>query len=255
MSNSSRALNNGLLLIELLAKESEPLTISECSRRLGLPKTSVLRLLSTLEESRYVYRDDRLRYHLGTKLLELQTSDGAWSRLRSAATPTMRDLVAQSGEACHLAVIAHGYAVYVDKVDSPKPISLASRIGSRASLHASAVGKSLLASLNPADVDKLISESGLPQLTDKTITSPVDLRDHLRLVLAQGYSIDDEEEDEGVRCVGAPLFDHNGITVAALSLAGLSVDITPERIPNLANMVKEGAAAISQRLGYALRDP
>jgi IclR family acetate operon transcriptional repressor len=116
------------------------------------------------------------------------------------------------------------------------------------------VGKVLLASLSSAEVDDFIAEYGLPRLTPRTITSPEELIERLHKIRVRGYALDDEEEEMGVKCVGVPLFDHTGKVVAALSLSGLSVDFTRERIAMLAEMLKEAAAKVSHHLGYASQD-
>jgi DNA-binding IclR family transcriptional regulator len=253
MAAISQALNNGLRILELLAEQSEPQTLSECCSRLGLPKSSAHRLLATLEQRGYVERDGALKYHLGPKLLELERFYDPWLRLRNVAAPVMHNLAERSSETCHLAVLARGHAVYVDKVTSPKALSLSSRIGSTAALHASAVGKALLTGFSLAELDTFINECGLPRLTAKTITRPEDLRTHLQKIRSQGYALDDEEEEVGAKCVGAPIVDHSGKVMAALSLAGLSIDFTQDRILTLAEMVREAAAEISNHLGHAPR--
>jgi len=254
MTTVSRALDHGLQILEFLADQTEPQTLSDICRRLELPKSSTHRLLATLEKRGYVNRDSSLKYGFGPKLLELVGAYDPWLRLRRAASPVMHDLAQRSGETCHLAVLFKGHAVYVDKVNSPRSISMASRIGSTAALHASSVGKALLSGLTSEDLDVFIAQHGLPRLTEKTISCREELKGHLQEVRAQGYAVDDEEEEEGVKCVGAPLFDHNGKVVAALSLAALSVDVSQDRILELAEMIREAAAKISYQLGYAPRN-
>lgn len=251
MATISEALNNGLRILEFLAQQSQPRTLSECARRLELPKSSAHRLLATLEQRGYVERDEALKYRPSSKLIELARSHDPWSRLQQIATPMMQELAERSGETCHLAVLSRGHAVYIGKVNSPRSISLSSRIGSMAALHASAVGKALLSGLSMAQVDNFVQEYGLPELSSKTITCPAKLKAHLQEIKIQGYAIDDEEEEEGVKCIGAPILDHTGNVIAALSLSGLSVDLTPERTPELAAMVREAATKVSYQLGYA----
>jgi IclR family acetate operon transcriptional repressor len=251
MTAISRALDHGLRILEFLADQTEPQSLSDICRQLELPKSSTHRLLATLDQRGYVNRDGSLKYGFGPKLLELVGAYDPWLRLRRAASPVMNDLAQRSGETCHLAVLFRGHAVYVDKVNSPRSISMASRIGSTAALHASSVGKALLSGLAPAELDAFIAQHGLPRLTAKTITCPDELREHLTEVRVRGYAVDDEEEEEGVKCVGAPLFDHHGQVVAALSLAALSFDLPQDRIPELARMVRDAAAKVSYQLGYA----
>lgn len=250
MSTTSPALRTGLQILEFLASQAEPKSLTDISNSLALPKSSTHRLLVTLDSQGYVERDGTGKYLFGPKLLELVGAYDPWLRLRRAASPIMQDLAMRSGETCHLAVLFRGRAVYVDKVNSPRSISMASRIGSTAALHASSVGKSLLTGLPSEALGSFIAEHGLPKLTEKTITCPDELKQHLQLIREQGYAVDDEEEEVGVVCVGAPLLDHTGEVVAALSLAALRWDVNAERLPELTDKVKKGASTISGRLGY-----
>ena len=220
------------------------------TRDLAIPKSSLFRLLATLEAREYVVRDEEGRYRLGTKVLEFEAAYRPWSRLRGVAFPFMHQLARQAKETSHLAVLGEGGAVYLDKVEGPRSLMLSSRIGGKAALHASAVGKVLMAGLTEEKLEEVVAQYGLPRLTERTITSFAQLKSHLAEVRERVYAVDDEEEDEGIRCVGAPIRDHRGTVIAALSLSGLGVNFTPERIPQLVEMVKAVAARMSAHFGY-----
>lgn len=245
------ALDRGLTILEYLAENSSnPLSLAQMTRDLAMPKSSLFRLLATLETKGYVERDEEGRYRLGTKVLEFEEAYRPWSRLRGVASPFMYQLAEQAKETCHLAVLGEGGAVYIDKVEGPRSLTLSSRIGAKAALHASAVGKVLMAGLREEELEEVMARYGLPKLTERTIISLAELRSHLAKVREQGYAVDDEEEEGGVRCLGAPIRDHRGKAIAALSLAGLSANFAPERIPELVKMLKETTAKISHHLGY-----
>ena len=246
------ALDRGLTILEYLARSNtRSHTLAQISRDLRLPKSSLLRLLATLEGRGYVERDERGMYEIGTKILEFESAYRPWPRLRGAASPIMSELSQTARETCHLAVLGQGAAIYMDKVDGPKPFSIATKIGGKAALHASAVGKVLLAGMTEAELEKQIEEHGLPKLTEMTITSSQEFKVHLAKIRDQGYAVDDEEEEPGMRCVGAPIRDHRGRVIAALSLAGLSPSFGPQRIGSLIEMVKGAAVRISTNLGYS----
>ena len=248
----SPSLDKGLTALEYLAERShDSNSLSHLSRELGIPKTSLLRLLVTLRRRGYVQQDEEGRYRIGTRLLEFDTVSRPWPRLRGAAYPVMCETAQAAGEACHLSVLSEGGAVFLDKVEAPKSvITVTTRIGGKAALHASASGKVLVAALTQADLERTLDLYGLPRLTENTITSVPKFKDHLVEVLQQGYAVDLQEEEEGISCVAAPLKDHRGGVVAAISLTGLSPGFGPERMDRLANMVKRAAAKISMRLGY-----
>lgn len=246
------ALDRGLTILEYLAKNADMShSLAQISRDLHLPKSSLLRLLATLETRRYVERDERGAYHLGPKILEFETLYRPWPRLRAEASSIMYELAQLAEETCHLAILGEGGAVYVDKVDGPKSYSISTKVGGTTALHASAVGKVLLAGLTEAELDRQIEKHGLPELTKTTITSSRELKNHLAQIRDQSYAVDDEEEEEGMRCVGAPIKDHRGRVIAALSLTGLSPRFGPQRIESLIRMVKDAAARISTKLGYS----
>lgn len=246
------ALDRGLTILEYLAKSNtRSHTLAQISRDLRLPKSSLLRLLATLETRGYVERDEQGTYQIGTKILEFETLYRQWPRLRAEASLLMYELAQRAKETCHLAILGEGGAICVDKVDGPKSYSIATKIGGKPALHASAVGKVLLAGLTEAELEQRIEEHGLPKLTETTITSPHELKIHLAEIRDKGYAVDDEEGEEGMRCVGAPIRDHRGRVIAALSLTGLSPSFGPQRIGNLIEMVKGAAVRISTNLGYS----
>ena len=244
------SVDKALDILELLGETDRTYTLSEVSRTLGLAKSSAHTLLTTLERRGYLKRDTDGRFSLGQQALRFGFVFLQRTQVHHVARPFLEALSQAVGETCHMAVRVGRAAIYVEKVESPRAVRLASTIGGQAVLYASAVGKVLLAHMPADEFERFLEEEELSQLTPATITDPQALQAHLAEIRAQGYAIDDQEEHEGVRCVGAPVRDYSGKVIAAISVAGLIQRLTDERIPFLAQQVMDTAGQISQQLGY-----
>ncbi|BCV22801.1 IclR family transcriptional regulator [Moorella sp. Hama-1] len=246
-----QSLEKGLKVLEALATAGEGVGLSELSRRLGLNKSTVYRLLTTLKAYGYVEQEAATeRYTLGLKVLDLSSSLLDRLDVRAVAHPYLKELAAASQEVAHMVIRDNGEAVYVDKVEGNRTIRMYSQIGRRVALHSTAVGKAMLAFLPPEEVAKIIAGKGLPRFTPRTITTMAALEAELARVRESGYAIDDSENEEGIRCVGVPIFDHRGRVVAALSISGPTLHVTPERVPELGRLVRQAGREISRHLGY-----
>ncbi|BCV23761.1 MAG TPA: IclR family transcriptional regulator [Firmicutes bacterium] len=246
-----RAVERAMELLSALAGGDPALGVTELAERLGLHKSTVHRLLVTLEGGGFVEQDQVSgRYRLGLKLFELGAVVGARQELRCEALPYMRDLSAKSGHTVHLVLLSGYDPIYVEKVENPHSVVSYSQIGKKLPLHATAAGKVLLAHLPPADQEEVL-RGPLAAYTPNTITDPAVLREHLARIVKQGYALDNEELELGLRCVAAPIRGARGHVVASLSLSGLSATLTPERLPGLTAAARETALAISHRLGYS----
>lgn len=233
--------------------EEPDLTATEIARRLKLNVTTIHRILGQLDSLGYVQKDPRTKeYRLGLKCLELGGAVLNQMDLPEIARPHLHALAKQTGETVHLMIPDQGQGVYVAKVESRRNIKMVSRIGRRSYLHCTALGKAILAYTPEEEVDRIIERHGLPRFTSKTLTNSMLLKGELIQVRQQGYAVDDEEEEVGVRCVGAPIFDHRGVVAGAVSVAGLVLHISWERIEELAPKVKAAAHAISTELGYGV---
>ncbi len=153
-------------------------------------------------------------------------------------------------ETVHLMVLDGETGLYVDRVESPQRVRVASSVGQRELLHGSAVGKAILAHLAPDRLDAILAR-GLPRMTVRTITDPGRLRRHLAMVARRGFALDNEEGEPGIRCVGAPIFDHRGQVVASVSVAGPAYRLSLARLGSWAAPTRDAAAAISAALGYS----
>lgn len=242
-------------LLDSLAASPHGISIRDLSELVGLPKGTTHRLLSSLAYFGYVRQDPKSRdYFLGLKLLELGQVILGQFDLRRYAEPHLRTLANRTCETVHLVVLDREEIVYIDKLEgdqNPSGLKMASRIGSRNPVHSSAVGKAILASFPEEEVNRFLRKKNLPRRTDNTLTDPVQFKEHLKGVRRRGYAVDNEENEVGIRCVGAPIFDQSRRAVAALSISGPAFRITLERIEeSLSKEVTETAATISQLLGF-----
>ena len=225
------------------------ISLSEISRHLHVSKSTVLRYLQTMERLGVVERNERDNYKLGWKILNLASCYLNNMDLPNLAEPYMRELAAKSQETIFLAVPSDDWVMYISKVDSPQSIQMIARIGTRNPMYCTALGKSILAFLPKEKIDEVI-QLGLHPRTANTITNPDDLKKNLEEIRQKGYSIDNIENEEGVRCVGAPIFNYSQNVIGAVSLSGPATRITPERFFELGSIVKEIGLAISRRMGY-----
>lgn len=234
-------------LLDLLSR-SGPLGVSEIARRMAISKTVAWRLADTLHERGYAVKDpDTRRYMLGLKVLELSASVRYRLEIVKVARPYIEELVGKCDETVDLGVYDRNEVVFVDKKESTRSVRMVSSIGRRLPLHCTGTGKALLAFLPDSEIDRVISR-GLARYTDNTITTPEDLRRELARIRADGYAVDRQEFEMGVKCVGAPVLNPDGKAVAAISIAGPAARITDERIPALAEMVKAAAEGIARDL-------
>jgi DNA-binding IclR family transcriptional regulator len=239
-----------LRILESFGPREPDVSLGELAERVGLPKSSVHRLLMTLIEHRFVDRDPATRrYRLGIRLFELGSAAIHERGLHSAAQPRLEELSRTTGETSHLAVLSGIEAVYVYKVDGPSDISMSSRVGGRAACHATSIGK-VLTAWAPIEVLDEVRERPMVSCTPNTITSVKHFDAELARVRAQGYALDLEEYAEGLHCIAAPVRDQTGRVTSALGIAGPRSRLEGQRLDELIPVVVEAARALSRSLGY-----
>jgi len=246
-----QSLDRGLYLLELLGLAEEPAGLPELSEALGVDRSTVHRLLSTLLWRGYVQQDPgSKRYWLGLKVVELSRLAIDRLSLRSVTKPYLKRLARETGESANLAVMSDGHALCLDHEPCPLALAVTNDIGMVFVLHATAAGKVLLAAVPEAQQKDLLETEPLSAYTPRTMTDLPTLQMHLQLVQQQGYALDDEERYVGVRCLAGPLRDHRGKVVAAVSISGPTTRVTLDRVPALAELVVRIAADISVEMGY-----
>jgi len=248
---SAPAVERTLSILELLSVTKSGLTLSELSRRLGLPKSSTYCLLVTLERRGYLLRNNRThRYMFGLKLFSVANMALSGVELRANAAGFLQSLMLRSRLTVHMAIMEDDEAVLIEKVKPPGLVKLATWVGKRLELHSSAVGKCLLAYLPEQEFLRVARDRGLTRNNENTITSIRKLKQEVTRIRCAGYSIEDEEGEIGCRCVGAPIFDHSGNAIAAISLAGTTAQIRSDEFTGFGQLVRQTAFDISESLGF-----
>lgn len=245
-----RAVEHCLKLIDALSANEQARGVTELSGELRLAKSTVYRLLQTLAGRDYVVQDPATgRYRLGLKLLELGALVSDHLTIRTVAQPHLQRLMEATKETVHLGLLEGRQVVYADKIESPQTIRMYSRVGRQSPLHCTALGKALLA-YQPEQMLRGFLRAGLRRYTSRTIAAPGRLRTELKRVREEGCALDNEEFEEGLRCVAAPIRDHAEAVIASLGIAGPAARMEPGRLPALIKHVKEAADAVSAALGH-----
>ena len=230
----------------------EGVTLTELAGQLHISKSSAFALLQTLIGRGFAAdsgtRQNR-RYRLGMALAKLGDAAEAQAPLVNVATPILRSLTNETGLTTRLVVPDGPYAVVIARVDAPGSVRFASHLGKREYPHCTSAGKALLAALPPERARALAMEAGMPARTSRTITDPAALLRDLGLAAARGYAIDDEEDADGVFCVGAAVHDRAGKCVAAISGTGLKLNRPTWRMDELGTAVRAAADRITLTLG------
>ncbi len=231
------------------------LGVSEISRALDLKKATTHRLLASLRRREIIAQDPiTRRYHLGMRLWQLGMLALNQVDWIDRARPYLRQLRDETGETTHLAILEDGQVLYIDKVESEHSLRMPSQVGRRLPAHCTGVGKALLAYLTPAELAEVIEQRGLAAITPRTITERHMLVSELTEVRKQGYAVDDEEIEMGLRCIAAAVRGHGGAVVGAISIAGPSSRLRREDVDRHAEHVVSAAQQISQALGAPSAD-
>ncbi|MEJ7800914.1 MAG: IclR family transcriptional regulator [Ilumatobacter sp.] len=249
-AGSSKTLDKALTLLRFVVMRGEALALADVARETGLPKPTLHRLLGVLAAHGLVRLDRDGRYHPGPVLLVYGTAYLGSTDLRRESLDLLAELMSATGETAHLGVLQPPNVVYVEKVESPQAVRMHSTIGGLSPIHSTGLGKAMLAHSNPGVIDVELRRP-LERRTDKTITDAALLREELEVIRSRGYAIDDIENEEGIRCVGAPVFDHQGEMIGGVSVAGPDTRVTPAAADEIAPIVVDVAVRLSRRLGYA----
>lgn len=236
-------------ILQALGERNET-GISELSMRLAMPKATIYRFLQTMKTLGYVRQEaDSERYGLTMRMYELGTKALQYPDLVEIAKQHMQQLSDSTGETVHLGMLIDSEIIYVHKVDSRHMLGMYSRVGRRAPLHCTAIGKVLLAWEPPSRRDHLLQGCDFKRFREKTITTRADFDTELERTLAQGFGQDREEFDEHIRCVAIPIFDRLNQVFAGLSISFPTFRFDPSREPELVEMLRNASRDISRQLG------
>ena len=244
------ALSRAFGILELLSDDESGLTLGDLVKRTALHKSTVHRFLKAMEHHGYVERKPQDgTYILGLKLFALGSKALAQLDLHERAKPHLQRLVYETGETAHLCVLDEDEILYLEKVEATRTVRIPSTVGRRYPAHCGASGKAILAYMPEERIDDVIRTKGMTAYTKNTITTPAELKKALRLVQEQGYAFDDEEFEEGLKCLAAPVRNHAGQVIASIGIAGLAFRLTDDKIAALADSVMDTAQALSVELG------
>lgn len=248
----SQSLSRALTILGQLGDGSR--SLDQLATALDVHKTTVLRLLRTMEAERFVRHDADHRYLLGSRLFELANNSLEQRDVRTVARPHLAELNATTGQTIHLAAYEAGEAVYIDKFDATQSVRMYSRVGRPAPLHCTAVGKILVSARPRAEREQIAHRIAYTPFTERTINSPERYLDELDLVLEQGYAEDHEEHESFVNCVGVAVRNGTGDVVAALSMSVPDMLLDHQQVLATLPQIKRTAAAISEDLGWTAKN-
>jgi DNA-binding IclR family transcriptional regulator len=246
------ALEKAMVILDLLADSDKGYTITELNVQSKIPKATVFTTLSVLEDHNMVKKDDNGKYRIGAKVYTLGMKYARQNSILEVSRRHLAKLMNETGFTVHLGVLDDGKVLYIDKLEPDSYIKFSSYPGMRSDFHITGLGKAIAAFLSNDDFDKLITRASLYQHTPKTITQIEDLQKILEKVRINGYSVEDEEEEMGVCCIGAPIFGEKGkLAIAAVSVTALTTQITPDKYHEIGEKVRSIALTISRELGYS----
>jgi DNA-binding IclR family transcriptional regulator len=244
-----KTVERAIRILNLISQRD--LKLHEISSSLNLHKSTASRLLATLEKNGLIKKDkETKRFRLGLKILDLAYRLQEGLDIRNIAHPYLAELGKLTKETIHLAVLDREEIVYLDKIESSHPVRMYSRIGNRAPLYCTAVGKAILAYLPEKEMNPIIARMEFRKFTDKTITEPDELREHLEELRKQGYSTDNGEYEPDISCISAPIFDFNQDAVASISVSVTRGRTSFNELLQFVPTLKQFAKKISRELGY-----
>ncbi len=246
-----QSVDRALSILEVLSDYKEGLGITDISNKIHIHKSTVHRILATLIYKGYVIQDQKTnKYMITLKLFELGNKKVKDMNLLAVSKPYTEELMKKVNEVVHLVVRENNEIVYVDKVEADNTIRMASTIGRRSPLYSTSVGKAILAQLSDEEVEKIWNSSKIEKLTEFTITDLEEMKKELNIIRKKGYAVDNEENEIGVRCIGAPVFNIFGEIEGAISISAPTFRVTEEKVGEFAEQVVKYANIISRELGY-----
>lgn len=249
--SASSTVTKTINILEILASRADVgVNLAEMCTLIDIPKSSTYRYLVTLQELGLAERKDNDRYYLGTKVIELAGAYLLKSDLRNDSQAALNELADITGETVHLAIPSGTEVIYIAKVESKHALSMSSHIGARLPMHCTALGKAILA-FSGDQVSKYVLARPLVSQTPNSIISVDKLEQELALIRSRGYAIDNEENEEGIRCVGAAIFDYTMNPIGAISISAPRDRMNDERLYALGPVVQQAALNVSRRKGFS----
>jgi len=250
-----QSVSHALDILESFTRTEDELGVTELSKRLGLHKNNVFRLLATLEHRGYIEQNRSTEnYRLGPKTLQLGAIFIEQRECRRQARPILESLMAASGETAVVAVLRGNKVIYMDSVETSRTVRAVSRIGAMLPAHCTAVGKAQLAALPVAEIERLYPDADLPPLTNKSITTRDLLLADLKRSSDKGYALEHEEADLDVRSIAVPIRDFSGNVIAAVGIVAPAHRLPDELVGKgtIPAMVLDAGKAISAKMGFVI---
>lgn len=246
-----KSVGRALEIIHIVSTYKDGIGVTELAKKMKINKSSVYRILLTLAEFGYIEQDQETeRYKLGYKFLEISAKLLDSIDIRKEALPYLLQLERLTNEVIHLAVWDQGEVVYIEKLEGNETLRMHSRVGKRAPMHCTSVGKAILAHLPREVVLEVMERKGLPVHTKNTIVDKEKFLEELDKIKERGFALDLEENEEGITCISVPIFDHLGKVLASISISGPTMRMTKERLENLRPVMLDIGKKLSKRLGY-----
>ena len=252
----STTVDKAVRMVQLLAEHPDGLGINALCRQLDTQKPGLLRILASLTAPGWVIKDPHsLRYRLGYRLLTLGAQALLGPHFQEIAHQGLRQLAQETHETANLGVLDQWQVVFIDQMEGAQAIRLQVRVGSRAPVHCTALGKAVSAHVPLDALNALWAMAPYPRFTSHTLCTDRELQHELERVRQQGFAVDNEEHREGICCIGAPIRNYHGDVVAAMSISGPTTRIPPAAVPDLGATVMHIADDVSHQLGYRAPSP
>jgi DNA-binding IclR family transcriptional regulator len=254
-SGSVGVISKVLRILEALQGSSSGLGLKAICDQTGINKSTAHRFLKHLEREQYLLRTEAGTYLIGPRLSQLSARGNQEATLQAVARPILWDLWKSTHETVNLGILDQGAVLYLDVIESPHEFRLSSRVGTRRSVHVTALGKALVAFLPKETRQTILDSITFQAATPKTIGNLVQFRHELEKIRQLGYAVDDEEAVQGARCVSAPILNSKGAPIAAVSVSGPVTRVSPSIVSALAGAVISAARAISVAMGFSEPEP
>ncbi|MCP8969668.1 IclR family transcriptional regulator [Ectobacillus ponti] len=255
-AQSSSAVERALLILELIASRQGAVGVGEIAEELGLAKSTTHRILEALKNRHFVEQiESTEKYDIGIKAIEVGMSGLTNWNIVDIAAPHLKQLAHDLNETAFLAVYNNGEIVYVYKAEGKQAVTTNAQLGTRKPVHCTSLGKAIVSNFHIEEVDRVLTEKGMPKFTEHTITDKQRYFEELSLVRQRGFAMDDEEVEEGLTCFAVPIFNYTGHAVAAISVAG-PTDRMLAKQEQIIQSLKHANNHVSTRLGFvpAMRD-
>jgi DNA-binding IclR family transcriptional regulator len=245
-----QALDRAFAVLDLLGESDTPQGLAQVATSLQLHKSTAHRFLMVLEKHRMVERTAGGKFRLGLKLFDLGNRAIEQYDLRERAQPHLRRLVAETEETAHLCILEGTHVIYIDKIEPARSVRMITRIGASNPVHCTSVGKAILAFLPEERITDILGRLRFERYTSNTISTVEALRAEIEKTRRRGYAVDDEEFEEGLRCIAVPVLDAQRLPVAAVSVSGPSFRVTAQKLPAIANHLLQCVRGISVDMGF-----